>query len=193
MTPTLREFIHRPLVVVDDSESLRECAERLAMEQVGVVVVCHSGAALGVIGERDVTRAVADGIDPDTTSVHDYMTGGVVLIDETASARDAIRKMQQAGVRHLLVTSPAEIVGMLSLRDVGSVSEKKTRIVRIPSQQPIRIAFDVPEADALEQARDWVEDGPPERPVIRSDVPEADTLDQSRPVPLKEEEDDHRM
>jgi len=193
MTPSLSEFIHRPLVVVDDSQTVRDCAERLAAEQVGVVVVYRSGAAVGVIGERDVTRAVADGIDPDTTSVMDYMTGGVVSIDETASAHDAIRRMQQAGVRHLLVTSPAEILGMLSLRDVGGISQEKTRIVRIPSQQPIRIGFDVPEADALEQARDWVEDGPPERPVIRSDVPEADTLEQSRPVPLKEEEDDHRM
>lgn len=192
MTSTLREFIRRPLVVVDDSNDLRECAARLAAEQVGVVVVCHSGRVVGVIGERDITRAVADGTDLDTTSVTGYMTVGVITIEENASAQEAIQTMDRAGVRHLLVTGREEVVGMLSLRDFGGVSHERTRIVQIPSQHPIRIAFDVPEADALEQARDWVEDGPPDRPVIRPDVPEADMLDQSRPIPLKEEEDDHR-
>lgn len=49
----------------------------------------------------------------------------------------------------------------------------------------------VPEADALEQARDWEDEDEPEsrRPRIPSDVPEADALDQERPVPL---DDDYR-
>lgn len=117
--------------------------------------MCHSGRVVGVIGERDITRAVADGTDLDTTSVTGYMTVGVITIEENASAQEAIQTMDRAGVRHLLVTGREEVVGMLSLRDFGGVSHERTRIVQIPSQHPIRIAFDVPEADALEQARDW--------------------------------------
>jgi CBS domain-containing protein len=192
MTPTLREFIRRPLVVVDDSQTLRECASRLAAEQVGVVVVCHSGGAVGVVGERDITRAVADGVDLDATSVTAYMTGGVITIDEDASARDAIASMDRAGVRHLLVTGPEEIVGMLSLRDVGDFRMREHASFASLRSIPVRIAFDVPEADALEQARAWVEDGPPEEAALRSDVPEADALDQLRPVPMEEEEDERR-
>jgi CBS domain-containing protein len=192
MASTLGDFIRRPLVVVDDSQNLRECAALLAKEQVGVVVVRHSGGAIGVIGERDITQAVADGRDLDETLVTAYMTGGVITIDETASAQEAAQTMRRAGVRHILVKGPEEIVGMLSIRDVAGVPQERAHIIRIPSDQPLRFAFDVPEADALEQSRDWVEDGPPEHPVIRADVPEADSLDQSRPVPVEEEEEDHR-
>ncbi len=48
-----------------------------------------------------------------------------------------------------------------------------------------------PEADALEQARDWVEDDEEEEPSkvdIPVDAPEADVIDQHRPADLDDEE-----
>jgi hypothetical protein len=48
--------------------------------------------------------------------------------------------------------------------------------------------IDVPEADSLEQERDWSENDKPDRPRIDIGVPEADALDQSRPVPVDDEE-----
>jgi hypothetical protein len=46
----------------------------------------------------------------------------------------------------------------------------------------------VPEADALEQARDWSESDEPEEVRVSSEVPEGDALDQARPAQLDEEE-----
>lgn len=48
-----------------------------------------------------------------------------------------------------------------------------------------------PEADALEQARDWVEEDDDEEPSkvsIPVDAPEADVLDQHRPADLDDED-----
>ena len=47
-----------------------------------------------------------------------------------------------------------------------------------------------PEADALEQARDWVEDDDeePTKVDIPVDAPEADVLEQHRPADLDDEE-----
>ena len=52
------------------------------------------------------------------------------------------------------------------------------------------IGDDAPEADALEQARDWVEPGDeePAEVAVPIDAPEADVLDQHRPVDLDEED-----
>ena len=52
------------------------------------------------------------------------------------------------------------------------------------------IPDDAPEADALEQSRDWVEDADedPEKVDVPIDAPEADVLDQHRSVDLDEED-----
>ena len=46
----------------------------------------------------------------------------------------------------------------------------------------------VPEADALEQARDWSDSDEPDPVRVSSEVPEGDALDQARPAQLEEEE-----
>ena len=50
-----------------------------------------------------------------------------------------------------------------------------------------KIPPDAPEADVLEQAREWSDEGPVEPPEIPGDAPEADVLDQQRPSPLDDE------
>ena len=51
-----------------------------------------------------------------------------------------------------------------------------------------KIPPDAPEADVLEQAREWSDEEPAEAPEIPGDAPEADVLDQRRPSPLDEED-----
>ena len=55
-----------------------------------------------------------------------------------------------------------------------------------------KIPPDAPEADVLEQAREWSDEGPVEPPEIPGDAPEADVLDQQRPSPLDDEEWERR-
>ena len=51
---------------------------------------------------------------------------------------------------------------------------------------------DAPEADALEQAPEWLDDEPLETREIPGDAPEADVLDQQRPSPLDDEDWERR-
>ena len=55
-----------------------------------------------------------------------------------------------------------------------------------------KIPPDAPEADALEQAREWSDEEPAEALEIPGDAPEADVLDQQRPSPLDEEDWERR-
>jgi hypothetical protein len=54
-----------------------------------------------------------------------------------------------------------------------------------------KVPSDVPEADALEQARPWVEaaEAVPDVPELPEDAAEADALDQVLPVPVELDED----
>jgi len=68
-------------------------------------------------------------------------------------------------------------------------AQEQAAIVGGPEEPEIdEIPPDVPEADALDQARPLAE-APEEVPKLRPDVPEADALDQVRPANAEEDDD----
>jgi predicted transcriptional regulator len=57
--------IFRPWVVrVEGEVCLADAAERMQNEQVGSVVVTIGGRFVGILTERDLSRAIAEGTDP---------------------------------------------------------------------------------------------------------------------------------
>jgi CBS domain-containing protein len=57
--------IFRPWVVsVGGDERLTDVAERMQNEQVGSVVVMLGDRFSGILTERDLIRAIAEGVDP---------------------------------------------------------------------------------------------------------------------------------
>jgi len=77
------------------------------------------GAQLtGILSERDVTyRAVAAGLDPNTTAVRAVMTTRVVAAPPHMRAVNGLQLMAENGIRHLPVVDAGSIVGIVSLRD----------------------------------------------------------------------------
>ena len=63
-------------------------------------------------------RVVAQGLDPDRTRVGDVMTRDLVVGQAGDSHEDGLRKMKQAGCRHLPVVEGDRLVGMVSQRDL---------------------------------------------------------------------------
>jgi CBS domain-containing protein len=80
--------IFRPAVVsVDGDERLVDAAERMQNEQVGSVVVMIGGSFAGILTERDLTRAVAEGADPRVDTAGDYMTAAPAAVHLDAAIR----------------------------------------------------------------------------------------------------------
>jgi CBS domain-containing protein len=75
-------------------------------------------------------RVVAKGLDPDATRVGDVMTRDLVVSEAGESHEDGVRKMKQAGCRHLPVVEGGQLIGIVSLRDLLQVdlSEKDEEI-----------------------------------------------------------------
>jgi CBS domain-containing protein len=105
-------------VVVYAGEVLADAASRMRFNDVGCVPVIDAGKLVGILTERDLTRAIADGIDPKSVEVVEYMTPDPVVIGPDADARDAARTMIQAGVRHLPIVWGSRYIGVISIRDV---------------------------------------------------------------------------
>ncbi|MDQ3567778.1 MAG: CBS domain-containing protein [Actinomycetota bacterium] len=107
------------ILTVDPEHTLSEAARRIRDRGVGSAVVVSEEGKPGIITERDLLRAIADGADPTSTRVGAYMTPNAVTITLTWHVVDAARTMMERGFRHLIVLNEAgQIVGMLSIRDM---------------------------------------------------------------------------
>lgn len=106
---------------VSPTLTLRGAAEMLAEEWIGLGVVADHRGVLGVVSERDIVRALAEGADADEERVIDVMSDDVAALDEEASILDAANVMAVNEIRHLAVRREGVIVGVLSIRDVVAV------------------------------------------------------------------------
>ena len=117
-----RQHMSRDLLTVDPSVLLAEVARRMVRRDVGAVLVLGEDERLvGILTERDVLRAVAEGYGDETT-VADFMTRDPETIDGTESADHAAVLMIHGGFRHLPIVEEGRVVGMLSIRDLMRVT-----------------------------------------------------------------------
>lgn len=121
---TARSLVKRPSVVVDPEATLRAVAQTLAEESVGVVVVRGArppgspwSLAQGVVSERDIIRALADGLDPDRTRAQDVMTMDLACAAPHDSVLAVAGLMLDNEVRHVPLTEDGVVVGVVSERD----------------------------------------------------------------------------
>ena len=73
---------------------------------------------VGIITERDLTAALAEGADAVLTPVSDYMTPAPEVLQPDNELADAAHLMLELGIRHLPIVRSGQLVGVLSMRDV---------------------------------------------------------------------------
>jgi signal-transduction protein with cAMP-binding, CBS, and nucleotidyltransferase domain len=113
--------IFRPWVVsVDGDEQQAAAAERMQNEQVGSVVVTIGGRVAGILTERDLTRAIAEGVDPRGATAAEYMTTAPAAVHLDADIHEVASTMLEFECRHLPVMSEddQQVIGMVSIRDL---------------------------------------------------------------------------
>ncbi len=98
--------------------SLRAIARELTTEEVGALLLETPGGGFGVLSERDVVAAIAEGADPDEVWGDDIVTLEVRIADPDDTIVDVALQMLDANVRHIVVTDGRRPVGVVSMRDV---------------------------------------------------------------------------
>ena len=112
----VRELMSTPVRTVDRRLALSEAARILCEERIGSVIT--EDEPDGILTDTDVVRAVKEGLDPEETTVVEAMTSPVVTIPADATVRDAARRMNDHGIKKLLVTDDGARVGILTTSDV---------------------------------------------------------------------------
>jgi CBS domain-containing protein len=86
---------------------------------VGAVPVISNGELVGILSERDVmNRVVAEGLDPQTTTLRQVMTPTPLTVGASESVENCMVLMKTHGIRHLPIVEGNVLVGMVSLRDI---------------------------------------------------------------------------
>jgi CBS domain-containing protein len=78
----------------------------------------HGNRPIGVITEADIARAVADGMDVNTTRIHDLLTAHPAAIPAATSIRDAAATMVNGGFRQAPVADGTRWVGIVDIADI---------------------------------------------------------------------------
>jgi Predicted signal-transduction protein containing cAMP-binding and CBS domains len=102
--------------------TLVEAASEMRREDVGSLVVFDEGRLSGIITERDLVRAVAEGANPTTLPVAGYMTDDPIVASPDDGVEEVVARMLTIGVRHLPVVENGRVLGVVSVRDLLEAS-----------------------------------------------------------------------
>ena len=98
---------------------LAEACGELDRLRVGALIVCDADRVVGVLSERDVVRAIAQGgAGALEKSVSDYMTADVVFAEPAETVGILMERMTDRRIRHLPVLRDARLAGVISIGDV---------------------------------------------------------------------------
>jgi CBS domain-containing protein len=115
---TVRELMAKSVVSGDPRHSLVEAAAKMRASRISALAVLDGDAIVGIVTERDLLRAIADGREPAATHVSQYMTHSPRTIEAGEPAAKAAEIMIRHRVRHLPVIDKGRLVGFLSARDL---------------------------------------------------------------------------
>ncbi|GGE47876.1 inosine-5-monophosphate dehydrogenase [Agaricicola taiwanensis] len=119
------------VVTAEQGDTLTKVASVMAERRIGAVVVTGGeGTVLGILSERDIVRAVAEGgADALAASVAAHMTRKVVTTTGEETIPALMERMTEGRFRHLPVLKNGRLDGIVSIGDVV-----KHRLAEIESE-----------------------------------------------------------
>jgi CBS domain-containing protein len=106
------------VLTIDSDASLLAAADELAGDQVGLIVLGTTSNVEAVLSERDVVKAIAEGLDPLATPAMAVASKKIVWCDADATVREAVELMMEHYVRHVLLEHRGRLAGIVSARDL---------------------------------------------------------------------------
>jgi CBS domain-containing protein len=122
----VRDVPPRRLLSVEPQTSVAELAKRMRQEDADSAAVMSGNRLLGIITERDLVRAIADGLNPQQARADVVMSADPATVTGDEEVAVVAVKMMRLGIRHLpVVDHQGKPVGLISARDLVSLLEQE--------------------------------------------------------------------
>lgn len=116
---TVEDYMSHDVRSIHRAATIKEAGRLLQKHKVGSLMVDDGSRYIGIVTDSDLSRkAVAKGLDPNTTTVMACMSKPVVSIEDSEPLEEAMALMKREGIRHLAVTADRSIIGVLSISDL---------------------------------------------------------------------------
>ena len=121
MGQNIREVMTSNPSTIEPDKNVVEAARIMKQEDAGVVPVTENGRLTGMVTDRDIAiRVVAEGKDPQSTTVREVASTNLVTIDPQQDLDEALRLMAKHQVRRLpVVEEDGRLVGVVAQADVA--------------------------------------------------------------------------
>jgi len=129
MAKTIRDLMTSNPCSIEADKPVAYAAKMMRDEDVGLAPIVEGGKLVGTLTDRDIAiRVVAEGKDPESTTVREVATTRLVTIDPGQDLDEALRLMAQNQVRRLLVVeADGRLAGVVAQADVARhASDEKT-------------------------------------------------------------------
>ena len=119
---TVRDIIRKKgsdIWSIAPDSTVYEALELMADKDAGALLVMTGNQVNGILSERDCVRRVdLQGRTSRVTKVSDIMTSKVISVQVTEKLEDCMATMLAENIRHLPVYEGAQLLGLISVRDV---------------------------------------------------------------------------
>jgi len=114
---TLGDLVVGTAHVCGPETTLEEAAVAMRAAGHGALGVVEGGALIGLLTERDIVKAVAQGVRPDDV-VRKVTTPDPDTFDRSVDVFEAAEWLLESGYRHLPVVENGRLLGVVSVTDV---------------------------------------------------------------------------
>ncbi len=138
MAKQVRELMSEQPIKLSSSSPIIEAARRMRAANVGSIIVEDNGRPCGIVTDRDIAiRAVADGRDPQATSLAEICSKDLTAVAPDDDLDRAVQMMREKAIRRLLVVdSRNQAVGILSLGDLALDRDARSVLGQISAAPP---------------------------------------------------------
>lgn len=116
---TISEVMTDGVIAIEKSSKVKEAAELLQQEGIRGLVVLEDGGALGIVVCRDIVyKVVAEGRDPEKTSVDEVMSEDLIVAEEDELLGEVAMAMIRNNVSRIPVVRGDMVVGIVTQSDI---------------------------------------------------------------------------
>ncbi|MGP2437845.1 CBS domain-containing protein [Streptomyces sp. JW3] len=137
MTQYVRDIMTGDPVTVAPQTSVTAVARIMRDQDLGAVLVTDGDDLRGLVTDRDlVIRSLADGGDPERTTVAGACSGDVVTVGPDEELDRAVRLMREHAVRRVPVVDAGHPVGIVALGDLAMERDPESALGDISVARP---------------------------------------------------------
>jgi len=126
MGTSIKEVMTRDVRACEPNATVAEAAKVMAQEDVGPVPIVEDGRLVGIVTDRDIAvRVVAEGRDPNATTVREIASTELVTVSPDDDLDEALILLAERQVRRLPVVEGDRLVGIVAQADIARLGKDK--------------------------------------------------------------------